>query len=199
MKKQVVFIHGGTTFDTDKESLLHLKNLKIDLDRYRKHGWSSSLQEKLGQRFDVLLLRMPNPMNSKYKEWEILLKKIEPLLDKNLILLGHSLGAIFLAKYLSKNKFSKKILATFLISPPYDREGMEESLGGFVLPKSLSGLNKQGGRIFLYHSQDDSIVPFGHQEEYQKALPNAVRRIFKNRGHFNQEKFPELIRDIKGL
>ncbi len=199
MKKQVVFIHGGTTFNTDKEYLSHLKSLKIDLDRYRKHGWNNSLQEKLGRKFDVLLPKMPNPMNSKYKEWEILFNKIAILLEKEVVLIGHSAGAIFLAKYLSENKFPKKIMATFLIAPPYKEEGLGESLGSFVLSKDLNKLNEQGGKIFIYHSQDDPVVPISHLEEYRKDLPNAIVRIFKNRGHFNQSKFPELIKDIKRL
>jgi predicted alpha/beta hydrolase family esterase len=76
---------------------------------------------------------------------------------------------------------------------------MEESLGDFVLPKSLDKLNKQGGKIFIYQSKDDKVVPYSHLEKYKKALPNAIIREFKKRGHFDQSKFPELIKDVKGL
>ena len=199
MKKQVLLIHGGSTFDTDKDYLAFLKGLKIDLNRYRRTKWSDSLRQDLGSRFDVLLPKMPNPMNAKYDEWKILFKKIASLLDNNVILIGHSLGAIFLVKYLSENKFPKKILATLLVSPPYDDEGMEESLGDFVLPKSLNKLNNQGGKIFIYQSKDDKVVPYSHLEKYKKALPDAIIREFKKRGHFDQPKFPELIKDIRGL
>jgi len=199
MKKQVILIHGGSTFDTCKDYLLFLKNLKIDLDRYRRTKWSDSLRKELGSKFDVLLPKMPNPMNSRYDEWKILFKKIASLLDNNIILIGHSLGAIFLAKYLTENKFPKKILATLLISPPYDDEGMKESLGDFILPKSLNKLNKQGGKIFIYQSKDDLVVPYSHLKKYKKALPGAIIREFKKRGHFDQVSFPELVKDIKGL
>lgn len=200
MKKQVILIHGGSTFDTDKDYLLFLKNLEIDLDRYRRtEKWSDSLRQELGSGFDVLLLKMPNPMNAKYNEWKILFKKIALLLDNNVILIGHSLGAIFLVKYLSENKFPKKIQATLLVSPPYDDEDREESLGGFRLSKNLDRLVKQGGKIFIYHSQDDPVVPYSQLKKYKKALPNAMVREFKKRGHFYQPKFPELVKDIKGL
>jgi len=199
MKKQVILIHGGSTFDLYKDYLAFLNNLKIDLNRYKRTKWSDSLRQDLGSRFDVLLPKMPNPMNTKYNEWKILFKKIAFLLDNNVILIGHSLGAIFLAKYLSENKFPKKILATMLVSPPYDGEGMDESLGDFILTKSLDRLNKQGGKIFIYQSKDDPIVPYSHLKKYKKALPNAIIREFKKRGHFDQLKFPELMKDIKGL
>jgi len=199
MKKQAILIHGGSTFDSYKDYLTFLRGLKIDLNRYRRTKWSDSLRDDLGNRFDVLLPKMPNPMNAKYDEWRILFKKIALLLDNNVILIGHSLGAIFLAKYLSENKFPKKILATFLVSPPYDNKGMNESLGDFVLPKSLDRLNKQGGKIFIYQSKDDPVVPYSHLGKYKKALPNAIIREFKKRGYFDQLKFPELIKDIKSL
>ena len=199
MKKQILFIHGGSTFKSYREYLSHLKNIKIDLDRYRKIKWSDSLIKELGNKFDVLLPKMPNPSNAKYEEWEIIFKKISKLLEDNIVLIGHSLGAIFLAKYLSENKFPKKILATLLISPPYDNEGMDESVGGFTLPKNLNRLNKQGNKIFIYQSKDDLVVPYDHLEKYKKALPNAIIRKFKKRGHFNQKKFPELIKDIRKL
>ena len=199
MKKQVILIHGGSTFDSYKDYLAFLNNLKIDLNRYNRTKWSDSLRQELGNKFDVLLPKMPNPMNAKYDEWKILFKKIALLLNNHVILIGHSLGGIFLAKYLSENRFPKKILATLLVSVPYSDEGMEESLGDFVLPKSLNKLNNQGGKIFLYHSKDDVVVPYTHLEKYKKVLSGAIIREFKKRGHFNQPKFPELVKDIKNL
>ncbi|PIV10195.1 MAG: hypothetical protein COS49_01910, partial [Candidatus Portnoybacteria bacterium CG03_land_8_20_14_0_80_41_10] len=50
-----------------------------------------------------------------------------------------------------------------------------------------------------YQSKDDKVVPYSHLEKYKKALPNAIIREFKKRGHFDQPKFSELIKDIKGL
>jgi len=199
IEKQIVLIHGGSTFDSYKEYLSHLKNIKIDLEKYRKIGWKDSLRKELGNRFDVFMPKMPNPSNARYNEWKIIFKKISKLLEDNVVLIGHSLGAIFLAKYLSENKFPKKILATLLVSGPYDDEGMEESLGGFILPKSLDKLNKQCGKIFLYQSKDDLIVQYTHLEKYKKALAGAIIRKFKKRGHFDQPSFPELVKDIRGL
>ena len=199
MEKQILLIGGGITFNTYKDYLLFLKNLKVDLNRYRGAKWKDSLKKELGNKFDVLLPQMPNQMNAKYDEWKILFKKIAPLLRNNVILIGHSLGAIFLVKYLSENNFPKKILATLLISAPYGEEDTAESLGDFVLPKSLNKLNNQGGRIFLYHSKDDVVVPYTHLEKYKKVLSGAIIREFKKRGHFNQPKFPELVKDIKNL
>ena len=199
MKKQVILIHGGSVFKTYKDYIKSLKSLKVDLERYRTIGWKDSLQEKLGNRFDVLLPKMPNPSNSQYNEWKILFNKIACLLDNNVILIGHSLGGVFLAKYLSENKFPKKILASILIAPPYDEKDVEEPLGDFVISNNLNKFKKQGGKIFIYQSKDDLVVPYIDLEKYRKDLPDAVIRVFKDRGHFNQPEFPELINEIRGL
>ena len=58
-------------------------------------------------------------------------------------------------------------------------------------------VNQQGGNIYIYHSEDDFVVPFADLDKYAKDLPNAKKVIFKDRGHFLQEEFPELIESIK--
>jgi uncharacterized protein len=199
MKKQVVIIGGGTVFRKDKDYLDSLKNLEINLDKYRGTSWKNKLISQLGNNFDVLILKMPNPANAKYSQWKIIFDKVAPLLENNVVLIGHSLGGIFLAKYLSENKFPKKILASILIAAPYDEENSEEPLADFNLRKNLARFAKQGGRIFIYQSKDDPVVPFANLAKYQQDLPKAVVRIFKKRGHFNQEKFPELAKEIKNL
>jgi predicted alpha/beta hydrolase family esterase len=198
MKQQVLVIHGGDLFETHKEYIRDLKKAKLDLDRIRKVGWKQNLAKKLGKNFDVLLPKMPNDWNARYEEWNIWFKKIVPLLDKNVILVGHSLGGMFLAKYLSENLFPKKIKATFLIAASYNMDG-KVWLGDFTLKKSLTKFKRQAGKIYLFHSKDDMVVPFTDFGKYQKDIPQAETRIFANRGHFNQENFPELINEIRQL
>lgn len=199
MKKQIILIHGGDTFDTYQEYLTFLKNFKIDFKDNESERWKDSLKKKLGRDFEVIQPRMPNAINAKYLEWKIWFEKHIPFMEKRVVLVGHSLGGIFLVKYLSENKFPKKILGTFLVAAPFDDKDSDYTLADFKLPKDLSRLEKQGGELFFYQSQDDSVVPFKDFGKYKKALPSANFREFKNRDHFNQATFPELVRDIKNL
>lgn len=196
-------IGGGTTFDTRKEYLSYLKNYKVDAKLFKllrkNRGWKDGLSEKLGRGFEVLAPPMPNAKNAKYLEWKIWFRKFLPYIKNGVVLVGHSLGGIFLAKYLSENKFPKKIKGVFLVAAPHDDKGRDYSLADFVLPKNLKRLEKQGGEIFLYHSKDDPLVPFADFRKYAKSLPRAHAAIFKNRGHFRHIQFPELVEDIKGL
>ena len=192
MKKQVVVIHGGDTFKNYKDYLAFLKSYDIEINKLKIKRWKETLAVRLGKGFEVIYPKMPNPMNAKYEEWKIIFNKLSPFLKNNFILLGHSLGATFLAKCLSENKFPKKIKATFLIAVPF-------GYINFIFPKNLKKLQKQGGRIFIYHSKDDKVVPFSNVKRFKKALPEAKTVIFKNKGHFNQTSFPELVKDIKNL
>lgn len=199
MKKQIVVIGGGDIFKTYKEYISYLKNKRLDLNKLKIKRWRENLSEDLGSNFEVFVMRMPNTANAKFVEWKIMFDKLLPFLRNNVILLGHSLGGIFLAKYLSENKSPKKIKATFLVSAPFDEKDRDYSLGDFKLPKNLDKFRQQGGKIFLYHSKDDKVVPFADVGKYKNALPDAKISIFKNRGHFDQAKFPELVKDIKTL
>jgi len=198
-KKQIVVIHGGDTFDTYEEYIKHLKKAKFNPDRDENRGkrWNRTLGERLGNNFTVLFPTMPCKYNAKYKEWNIWFEKLFPYIKDNVVLIGHSLGGTFLAKYLSENSFPKKISATYLVAAPYDDKDSEDSLGDFVLPDSLEKFEKQGGRIFIYQSKNDPFVPFVEVEKYTKALPRAEKKIFETKGHFMREEFPELIESIR--
>ena len=195
---QVLVIHGGDSFPSEKEYLSFLTDCSVDLTDGRDRGWKSRLIEDLGPNFGVTLPRMPNALNAKYKEWSLWFEKYIPLLLDGVVLVGHSLGGSFLAKYLSEEEFPKEILATFLISAPFAKDG-DRDLVEFTVPKSLDLLSTQGGKIFLYHSKDDQVVNFTELENYTRALPTAFVRAFEDRGHFNQESLPEVVEDIKAL
>lgn len=199
MKKQIVVIHGGNAFDVYEGYLNDLKNAEVTLERFQKKDWKSNLQEVLGQDYDLVLPRMPNSQNARYLEWKIWFEKIIPLLDEKVVFIGHSLGGIFLAKYLSENTYPKKIRAIFLVAAPYNDE-KENPYVDFNITASLQVLTEQSKEIFIYHSKDDQVVPFSSFERYTKELPEAKGRVFEDKGHFNQERFDdELVEDIRSL
>lgn len=142
---------------------------------------------------------MPLQDNAKYNEWKIHFEKYIPYLQDNMILIGSSLGGIFLAKYLSENKFPKKILSTFLIAPPYDNTLPGEDLvGGFRLKSDLSLLEKSSENLYLMFSKDDETVPISHAEKFQKKLKSANFIIYESKnGHFKIPEFPEIIEIIQ--
>lgn len=191
-------IHGGDSFETYEEYLDFLRDYKIDIERYRsgKEDWKPWLRKVLGSDYEVIQPIMPNKNNAQFAEWKLWFEKFFPFLNGEVILIGHSLGGIFLAKYLSENKFPKKIKGVFLVGAVYDNDSEGYPVLSFSLPEKL---NLQTKNTMIYHSVDDLVVPFSALEKYKKALPEAQTRVFKDRGHLNQEEFPELAQDILRL
>lgn len=198
MPKQIVVIHGGNAFEKYEDYLNYLKNKKLTLEDLSFIGWKDTLGSVLGADYSVMTPQMPNSKNARYLEWKIWFEKLIPLMNDPMILIGHSLGGIFLAKYLSENNFPKKIKATLLVAAPFNTP-TDHPLVDFVITEKLDKFSEQGGEIYLFHSKDDQIVPFSNYEEYKKHLPTAKGKIFNDKGHFHQAEFPEIIEEIKSL
>lgn len=198
MKKQILVIHGGNAFNSYDEYRAFLKAREFILDSLDYRDWKKRLGEVLGNEYQVIAPSMPNGQNAKYAEWKIWFEKILPFVEDEVVLVGHSLGGIFLAKYLSENDFPKKILGTFLVAAPYNT-ATQHPLADFLLSEDLSKLGAQGGKVFLYHSTDDTIVPFDNYLKYKDHLPDAQGETFQDRGHIHAEQFPELVDDIKSI
>ncbi|HWB34204.1 MAG TPA: alpha/beta hydrolase [Candidatus Paceibacterota bacterium] len=204
MKKLVVVIHGGTSaFPTYEDFLDNLKTKPIDIKKFNGQGdWKARLPHVLGEEYEVIYPRMPNKENARYSEWKIWFERFIPFMEDGVIFVGHSLGGIFLAKYLSEEDFPKKISGVFLVAAPFEMRGKGETqrvVSEFVLPTSLEKLERQGGSIFLYHSKDDPIVNIDELGKYRASLPNATARIFQDRKHQNQQEFPEIVEAIRNL
>jgi len=175
-----------------------LRNRKISIEK--KGGWNGDyLDKKLGKKLQIIRPRMPCQDNAKYEEWKIHFERYFPHLKDNIILMGQSLGGIFLAKYLSENKFPKRILSTYLVCPPFDNSLPGEDLvGGFDLKKDLSLIEKNSKNLNLLFSKKDDVVPVSHAKKYRSKLKNARIIIYNNiEGHFTISKFPEIIKLIK--
>ena len=198
MKQQVVIIHGGNAFETYEEYLEDLKTTELTVERLLSKGWKANLAQELGDAFFVLAPKMPNAQNARFLEWKIWVEKLIPLLEEDVIFVGHSLGGIFLVKYLAENAYPKKIKATFLVAAPYNTP-TRHSLVDFTIITHLDSFAKQAGEIYLYHSKDDMVVPFENVKRYGKDLPNAHVAVFEERGHFNEESFPELVEEVKKI
>lgn len=200
MKKrtQILMIHGGMTFKNQRDYLNYLLTKEIKINK--KPSWTEGyIDNELGDTFQIIKPRFPLQDNAKYSDWKIWFERYIPYLENNLILVGGSLGGIFLAKYLSENRFSKKILSVYIICPPFDDTTPTEDLaGGFKLKSDLSLIEKNCDDVTLMFSEDDPVVPVSHAEKYRSKLKNSKIVIYKNKnGHFAISKFPEIIKMIK--
>lgn len=199
MKKlQLLFIHGGMTFKSEKDYLRYLKTKNVSAKKFV--SWSGEyLDKSLGKGFEIIRPRMPLQDNAKYRDWKIFFERHLELLTGEYVLVGSSLGGIFLAKYLSENRLPKKALSVHLVCAPFDGDLPTEDLaGGFTLKKDLSLMEENCQNLTLLFSADDDVVPVSHAEKYRQSLKNARIVIYKSKnGHFLVPKFPEIVKMIK--
>ena len=195
------------------------KYINFDPYRLREKNWKANLWESLGEEYDVINMFTPNEDSALYSEWKFALESTLEYIDCPVSLVGHSLGAIFILKYLgdslllSKRRVGdelwkcqqsteQKIDKIFLVWTPLN-DSADEKLGSFSLDNNLrialSGASgEQQKKIFFYGSEDDPIVDFQDFVEYKKILPKSNFREYSDRGHFFElEKFPEIVEDIR--
>lgn len=197
--QQVIVIHGGTTFQDYDMYLKSLSEKKLDINRFiYRPMWKELLQDNLGSEYQVLLPSMPNSTNARYNEWKLWFEHISSLFSNNCILIGHSLGAVFLAKYLSEHSLPAKIKATILIAAPYDDEGVED-LTDFKIVKLSERLTEQAGRLVFFNGMDDPVISNLDLSKYQNQLPAAEFKILSAPDHFVRADFPELISLLKNI
>lgn len=202
MKQQLIHIHGGSAFDSYDQYLHTLENL-VEFSpekKEKKKRWKERYEEFLGEEnYQILMPQMPCKDNAKYREWKIYFEKVIPFLEDKPIIVAHSLGGVFIIKYLSENIFPHTISQLHLVAPVYSHTSEYEQLWDFRLSdqweNSIAKNSIKG--IFIYHSTDDTICPIDESKQYHKKLPNSHLQIFADRFHFIGEDFPELFKNIE--
>lgn len=204
MKKQVLYIHGGDYFGEYSNFIedLRTKTIRDPRGIEKKSIWVENLREDMGEDFEVFMPQMPNKQNAKYEEWKIWFERYFEFLHDDVVLVGWSLGGMFLAKYLSEEKFPFKIKAVYLLATPSgefaDESGNDCASFQFSM-KNLVNITRQVEKINIWHSKDDFVVNYEQAVLYKKYLEKADFVSFEDKNHFLIPTFPEFISNIKQL
>lgn len=198
-KTQIIFIHGGNSFDTDAEFYEYLRNCEFNLNEPQRIRWRDTLAKNVSETHEYQFIQMPNAMNADYVAWSVWFEKVIPFLRDEAILIGHSLGGSFLLRCLSEKVLPKTIAQLHLVAPGVDEVDCP-GMGNFSTDlNSWSGFKTSIKNIYIWHSNDDELVPIHHSERLAQKLPSAHFTRFTDRGHFIQESFPELETVIKSV
>ncbi|MBH1956076.1 alpha/beta hydrolase [Candidatus Saccharibacteria bacterium] len=194
--QQVLIIHGGSSFNSYESYIRDLRDSPLKYEKLLpQQKWKPWIAEQMPDA-DVLLPTLPNSKNAVYEEWKIYFEKILPYLDlENTQLVGHSLGAMFLAIYLNETTLAKRVKRLILVSPAYADESVEE-LGSFKVTSAKHAMDS-AEELHLFHSQDDPVVPYTELAKFELDLPSAIVHRFNSRGHFSDPTFPELLELLK--
>ena len=191
-KPQIIFIHGGDSFDTNEEFYDFVRSLSYNPYAIEREKWRDAIKKSLLESHECLMPRFPNAMNVDYVAWSIWFEKVIPFLRDGVVLVGHSMGGGFLLRYLTEHKLSVAISQLHLVAPVIDDVDCP-GLGAFgIVIESWTGFLSHIEVVHLWHSSDDTLVPIHHSERLAIKIPSAIFHRFTDRGHFLIPEFPEL-------
>jgi hypothetical protein len=164
--------------------------------------WLKNELQSLGH--DVAVPRFPTPESQHIDRWlEVFDKEFGfSNLDENCILVGHSIGSVFILHALQKA--SAPILASYFVAgflgqigiPEYD----ELNSSFFEKPLDWEQIRNRAGQISAYYSIDDPYVPADVARKLTDGLLVEPTQI-ENGGHLNAEAgyttFPLLLNNIR--
>lgn len=181
MTKQLLFIQGGGNggYEADK-ALVH------------------SLQENLGNEYAINYPELESEEAAPDFGWIKQIDQQVSEMQNDVIIVGHSLGASILLRYLSENPASKKIKGIFLIATPY-WSGNEDWKTGLKLQEGFADKLPDGMPLFFYHCKDDEVAPFSHFGYYKQKVKQANFHEIESGGHQLNNNLAIVAQDIKLL
>lgn len=166
------------------------------------HGWKSGPEdawfpwlknelEKLGG--EVFTPSLPNPDKPEIALWLENIKELVGQPNADTFLIGHSLGAFIVLKYLEYvGSLGKKVGGAILVAGGVHREGRPHVDPELVRRGTL--------KITALFSDNDYYIPLTEKDFFKENLGARVLTLH-NRGHFSRKEgtveLPELLSEIK--
>lgn len=157
---------------------------------YPEENWFPWMKKELEEKgHKVIVPQFPSPpvVPAKITEWFEVLKNYDEYINKDTILIGHSLGGLFALRVLEK--LHHPIKAAFFVGTPigvlpilnYDRDS---NFCGFDF--DWSKIKNKASDFVVYQSDTDPYVSKGNGEELARQLEVELDFV-PNAGHFNKK------------
>jgi predicted alpha/beta hydrolase family esterase len=166
-------------------------------------NWFPWLKNKLiDENLEVLVPAFPTIKGQSLKNWTDVFAEQIGSIDKNMILIGHSIGAGFILSLLEASK--NPVIASYLVCgflgklglPAYDLVNESFVCRDFDWQK----IKNNAGNINLICSDDDPYVPLYKSQELAQKL-DVELTLLPGTKHINEESsftsFPFLCKKIK--
>jgi len=169
-----------------------------------KGNWFPWLKKELAKKgCQVFVPKFPTPEGQFLKSWLNVLENYKKYINKESILIGHSLGGLFLLRVLERLK--KPIYAAFFISVSvgvkpilYYKSDFKFSGFDFDWKKIKSNVYK----FFVFHSDNDPYICLDNGKKLAKEIGTELIFI-PQAGHLNSEsgytKFERLLKEINKI
>ena len=164
-----------------------------------KSGFLPWLQDALHAKgHEVVVPNLPNPEDPDPEEWtKVLVEKIGSI-DDETIILGHSLGASMVLRFLEAAEAKSTPRGCILVSPPWMIKA--EALRGFFMSElDFDVLMWKASRFVVVHSRDDKVIQFDHAEKYAKVLHAKLIEGAPGDEHFQGKQYPVILKAVEDL
>lgn len=166
-----------------------------------EENWFPWLKKKLEEKgCEVIVPQFATPENQTLETWFQVFNNYKDKVDADTILIGHSVGGSFLLRVLES--LEKPVKASFFVATPIGIPPIVNWSGDAPYtghPFDWERIRKNGGKIFIWHSDTDPYVGMENGKKLAEYLHTDL--IFRpNCGHFNKAagflEFDELFRKI---
>ncbi|KKQ97749.1 MAG: hypothetical protein UT23_C0008G0022 [Candidatus Woesebacteria bacterium GW2011_GWA1_39_12] len=152
---------------------------------YPKYCWYPQTKKELEEEgFEVEVPEMPETANPKLSGWLSKLKDIVQTPDKNLFLVGHSLGCITIMRYLESLKEGKKVGGVVFVAGFTDDLGYKELINFFTETIDFEKIREKSDSFYAINSDDDPYVSLKYADILKEKL-GAISIIKHNMKHFS--------------
>lgn len=167
-------------------------------------NWFPWLKNELEKRdCQVFVPRFPTPNGQSLNSWLKVLNDYQQYINSDTILIGHSLGGLFLTRIMER--LENPVFAAFFVSAsigvkPIKFYESDRIFSDFDF--DWEKIKSNAKNFFVYHSDNDPYVCLGNGEELAKKLGVELSFI-PQAGHLNSEsgytKFDKLLTDIESI
>jgi predicted alpha/beta hydrolase family esterase len=178
IKKKVIFVHG--------------------YGEYIEDFWPNWLErEFVKYGFDFLYFKMPDPMYPQVDQWLAHLQSNNLEINTETYFIGHSLGCITIARYLSSLSSGKVAGACIFVSGFCTMPNIPLLSDFCTKPLDYSKVKKHAKEFIVIFSDDDHIVPPRFSQELAEKLDARIIKE-EGKGHYrtNIKKAPCILNVI---
>lgn len=167
-------------------------------------NWIPWLKKELSKRkLNCIVPNFPSPYQQNYESWSKILQAYLEIgcITEDTTLITHSLGGIFVAKFLVENhvKIKKLITVAGFNQIKFDEDNsLYDSF--YMENQNLEKLQEQAWARICFYSDNDPYVPKQEAEDFAEYI-KAEKVLIQNAGHFNEKygykEFKEILQYIK--
>lgn len=165
---------------------------------YPEYCWYPHVKNELQNKgFEVNVSLFPETNHPQLNQWLPKLKEIVGKPNENIFLVGHSIGAVTILRYLESMQEQEKIGGVVLVAGFTDDLGYVELSNFFNKPLDFEKIKKHTKKIVAIHSDNDPYVSLKYGDIF-RDIAGAELIIKHDMKHFSRDciELPDVVEAI---